>query len=168
MKAEEKALVFKEFKEHDIDLLIATSVIEVGINVTNATIMAILNPERFGLSSLHQMRGRVGRGSKPGFCFLILEKKLQPETMHRLQVIEKYSDGFKISEEDLKIRGQGDLFGQEQSGVKTQKKIANIIEHQDIFYRVIKDFKVFNAESNTKVLKMSEKLKGDQKIYTTI
>ncbi|MEE3078294.1 MAG: ATP-dependent DNA helicase RecG [Bdellovibrionota bacterium] len=168
MKAEEKALVFKEFKEHDIDLLIATSVIEVGINVTNATIMAILNPERFGLSSLHQMRGRVGRGSKPGFCFLILEKKLQPETMHRLQVIEKYSDGFKISEEDLKIRGQGDLFGQEQSGVKTQKKIANIIEHQDIFYRVIQDFKVFNAESNTKVLNMSEKLKGDQKIYTTI
>ena len=168
MKNDEKSEVFRDFKNHEIDILIATSVIEVGINVINSTIMAILNPERFGLSSLHQMRGRVGRGEKPGFCFLILEKKLQPESLHRLQVIEKYSDGFKIAEEDLKIRGQGNLFGQEQSGVVAQKKIANIIEHQDIFYKVLKDFKTHNMSKHPRVLDLSKKYQGDQKIYTTI
>ncbi len=167
MKAREKEKTFIDFKNHEIDILVATSVIEVGINVINSTIMAILNPERFGLSSLHQMRGRVGRGEKPGFCFLILDRKLSPESLHRLQVIEKSTDGFKIAEEDLKIRGQGDLFGQEQSGVVTQKKIANIIEHQDILYRVIQDFKQLNL-TDKEMIEIVSKLDKDQKIYTTI
>lgn len=163
MKPEEKARAFKDFGEHKIDILVATSVIEVGINVTNSTIMGILNPERFGLSSLHQMRGRVGRGDKPGFCFLITDRILQPETMHRLQVIEKYNDGFKIAEEDLKIRGEGDLFGSEQSGVVTQKRISNIIMHQDILYRVIQDISHIDD-----LTPYQNNLASDEKIYTTI
>ncbi len=167
MKPAEKEKVFLEFKDHQIDILVATSVIEVGINITNATIMAILNPERFGLSSLHQMRGRVGRGEKPGFCFLVLDRALSPESTHRLQVIEKHHDGFKIAEEDLKIRGQGDLFGQEQSGVVTQKKLANIIEHQNILYDVISDFKSSKL-SREQIENIISKFESDQKIYTTI
>ena len=130
LKSEEKSRAFKDFKNHEIDILIATSVIEVGINVPNATIMAILNPERFGLSSLHQLRGRVGRGSKPGFCFLVNDKKVSLESMNRLKVIEQNNDGFSIAEHDLKIRGEGDIFGKNQSGSITTKKLANIVIHQ--------------------------------------
>lgn len=163
MKSDEKAQVFKDFGNHKIDILVATSVIEVGINVINSTIMGILNPERFGLSSLHQMRGRVGRGDKPGFCFLITDRILQPETMHRLQVIEKYNDGFKIAEEDLKIRGEGDLFGSEQSGVVTQKRISNIILHQEVLYRVIQDLSLVKD-----LTPYQHRVADDEKIYTTI
>ncbi|EQC43349.1 ATP-dependent DNA helicase RecG [Bacteriovorax sp. Seq25_V] len=166
MKADDKAQTFEQFGNHEIDILIATSVIEVGINVINSTIMAILNPERFGLSSLHQMRGRVGRGEKPGFCFLVTERSLSAESMHRLQVIENNTDGFNIAEEDLKIRGEGDLFGQEQSGVITQRKLANIIIDQDIFYHVIKDFK--ELESTSEVQDMTNTLSSDEKILSTI
>src|SRR5690606_33951938 len=88
---------------------------------------SILNPERFGLSSLHQLRGRVGRGSKPGFCFLVCEKDPSREALERLRVIENTDDGFKIAEEDLRIRGQGDLFGTSQSGSGNFRRIANII-----------------------------------------
>jgi len=163
MKAHEKSQTFKDFTEHKIDILVATSVIEVGINVINSTIMGILNPERFGLSSLHQMRGRVGRGDKPGFCFLVTDRVLQPETMHRLQVIEKNSDGFKIAEEDLKIRGEGDLFGAEQSGVMTQKRISNVLIHQEILYKVIKDLPLLES-----LTPYYNNIVDDEKILTTI
>lgn len=96
-------------------------VIEVGINVPNATIMSILNPERFGLSSLHQLRGRSRRGDKTGFCFLITDKQLATPSLERLKVIENHTDGFLIAEEDLKLRGEGDLFGKEQSGSQQRK-----------------------------------------------
>lgn len=132
LSSEEKQQTFLNFKEHKIDILIATSVIEVGINVTNSTIMAIMNPERFGLSSLHQLRGRVGRGDKPGFCFLVNDKKISPHSMERLKVIENHTDGFIISEEDLRLRGEGNLFGVQQSGETSTKVLANIILHQPI------------------------------------
>lgn len=164
MSSEEKQLAITEFKEHKTDILIATSVIEVGINIINSTIMAILSPERFGLSSLHQMRGRVGRGDKPGFCFLVTDRQITPESMQRLQVIEKYTDGFKIAEEDLKIRGEGDLFGQEQSGVVTQKKLANIVINQDILYEAIEDVKRYPDEFSEIISNMAH----DEKVYTTI
>jgi len=166
MKSEEKANVFRAFKDHEIDILVATSVIEVGINVLNSTIMAILNPERFGLSSLHQMRGRVGRGEKPGFCFLVTERKLNPDSLHRLQVIENNTDGFQIAEEDLKIRGEGDLFGQEQSGVITQRRIANIITDQPILLKVISDFGEISDGDEVNLL--HDQLQTDEKILTTI
>ncbi len=139
MKSDEKNKIFISFREKEIDIMISTSVIEVGINNPNATVMTILNPERFGLSSLHQMRGRVGRGEKPGFCFLVNDKPLSPTSMERLSVIEKSSDGFIIAEEDLKIRGEGDLFGRDQSGVKSTRVLSSLIHHQDTLEKAKED-----------------------------
>ena len=133
---EEKRKTLNDFSNGKIQILIATSIIEVGIDVENATIMAVYSPERFGLSSLHQLRGRVGRGSKPGFFFMINEKKISKESKNRLKVIENNSDGFEIAEEDLKIRGEGDILGQSQSGEK-KRKLADIRFHADILYKSI-------------------------------
>ncbi len=113
--------------------------VEVGINVVNATVMSVYNPDRFGLSSLHQLRGRVGRGGKPGFCFLVTDKKLSGETQTRLKVIERSNDGFEIAEADLKNSGEGDLFGVNQSGTTEQKRFGSIFEHFDIFDQVNRD-----------------------------
>ena len=127
LKSEEKQSILDLFRCNEINLLVATSVVEVGIDVPNATVMAILSPERFGLSSLHQLRGRIGRGEKMGFCFLVSSNF---QSFKRLRIIEKYTDGLKIAEEDLKIRGEGDLFGTTQSGEVPKRKMANIILHQ--------------------------------------
>ncbi len=132
LKSEDKQAVLARFYNAEIDLIVSTSVVEVGIDVENATIMAIINPERFGLSSLHQLRGRVGRGSKPGFCFLVCEKIPSQQAFERLRVIENTSDGFKIAEEDLKIRGEGDIFGTSQSGSGGFRRIANIITDYEL------------------------------------
>ena len=132
LKASQKSQIFIDFRDHKIDILISTSVIEVGINIPNATVMAIMNPHRFGLSSLHQLRGRVGRGQKPGFCFLVNDKEINPASAQRLKIIEKICDGFKISEEDLKMRGEGDLLGPHQSGIMQSKILANPVIHQDL------------------------------------
>jgi ATP-dependent DNA helicase RecG len=108
--------------------------------------MAIINPERFGLSSLHQLRGRVGRSTKQGFCFLVTDKKIYGDAMERLKVIESSHDGFVIAEEDLKIRGEGDIFGTAQSGI-AGRKLANIVLHEDILVKARNDVHqlVFNA-----------------------
>jgi len=116
MSPEDKNNIINEFKQKDIQILVSTTVIEVGINIPNATIMAVLNPERFGLSTLHQLRGRVGRGKKQGYFFLIKENNISEESIKRLKIIESNSDGFMIAEKDLELRGQGDLFGTDQSG----------------------------------------------------
>ena len=124
---DEKISILNHFAENKIQILISTSLIEVGIDVENASIMAIFNPERFGLASLHQLRGRVGRGKNPGFLFLLIDKKLSNEVMQRLQVIESTCDGFKIAEVDLKLRGPGNLMGTQQSGV-LNLRIADIVK----------------------------------------
>lgn len=133
---EEKRKTLDKFSNGKIQILIATSIIEVGIDVENATIMAVYSPERFGLSSLHQLRGRVGRGNRPGFFFMINEKKISTESKNRLEVIESNFDGFEIAEEDLKIRGEGDILGQSQSGDK-KRKLADIRIHADILDKSI-------------------------------
>lgn len=135
LKSDEKQEVLNRFSAGAINLLISTSVVEVGIDVENATIMAILNPERFGLSSLHQLRGRVGRGRKPGFCFLVCEKIPSAEAFERLRVIENTDDGFKIAEEDLRIRGEGDIFGTNQSGSGGFRRIANLVTDYDLLIK---------------------------------
>ena len=168
MKSDEKEKIVDDFRNKKIQILISTSVIEVGINIPNATIMSIYNPERFGLSSLHQLRGRVGRGDKAGFCFLVLDKDVSPEIHQRLEVIEKNIDGFIIAEEDLKFRGEGDLFGVDQSGSVTTKKLANFLLHTNILEQVIKDIEGLK-QNNPKVLEpVFEKLAKDQKILDTI
>ena len=168
MKAEEKEKVVQDFRDQKIHILISTSVIEVGINIPNATIMSIYNPERFGLSSLHQLRGRVGRGEKPGFCFLVLDKELAPESYQRLEVIEKNLDGFVIAEEDLKFRGEGDLFGVDQSGSVSTKKLANFLTHTAILEQVVQDVEKLKVEQPALLAPIFEKLAKDQKILDTI
>ncbi|RMG04773.1 MAG: ATP-dependent DNA helicase RecG, partial [Nitrospirae bacterium] len=117
MKQEERDQIMKAFKEGDIDILVSTTVVEVGVDVPNATVMLVVHAERFGLSQLHQLRGRVGRGEDQAWCLLLAYGRLTDEAVRRLEVMVKYSDGFRIAEEDFKIRGPGELFGTRQSGL---------------------------------------------------
>ncbi|HZW36810.1 MAG: ATP-dependent DNA helicase RecG [Deltaproteobacteria bacterium] len=117
MKAEEKEEVMHRFQEGEVRILVSTTVVEVGIDVPEATVMLIEHAERFGLSQLHQLRGRVGRGSRPSVCFLFVEGPQGEDAVARLSVMEKTTDGFRIAEEDLKIRGPGDFAGVRQSGI---------------------------------------------------
>ncbi|MBF8258552.1 MAG: recG [Actinobacteria bacterium] len=117
MKSEEKDDVMRRFQKGDIRILVATTVVEVGIDVPEATVMLIEHAERFGLSQLHQLRGRVGRGTRPSYCFLFVEGQQGEDAIARLSVMEKTNDGFRIAEEDLKIRGPGDFAGVRQSGI---------------------------------------------------
>ena len=132
------------FARGDIDVLVSTTVIEVGIDVPNATVMVIANAERFGLSALHQLRGRVGRGKEKSYCVLISdsESKLAWE---RLKTLCKVSDGFKISEKDLELRGPGDFFGTRQHGLP-EMKIANLYEDIEILKKVQKAVKAILDE----------------------
>lgn len=116
MKSKEKKEIMEEFNDHKIDILVSTTVIEVGVDVKNANIILITNAERFGLSTLHQLRGRVGRSSKRGYCFL-LSNSDNEISKKRLEILETQTDGFKISEEDLKLRNSGEIFGVKQSGI---------------------------------------------------
>ena len=115
MRPVDKNRIMEEFSSHSIDVLVSTTVIEVGINVPNATVMMVENAERFGLAQLHQLRGRVGRGEHQSYCIFVSTKGDQ-ETMERLQILNKSNDGFYIASEDLKLRGPGELFGVRQSG----------------------------------------------------
>lgn len=114
------------FATHQADILVATTVIEVGVNVPNASTMVIENAERFGLSQLHQLRGRVGRGAAQSFCVLMSKRKIAADTRKRLELMTSTSDGFLIAEADLKMRGPGDLEGTLQSGIPFDLHIANI------------------------------------------
>ena len=131
MKAKEKDEVMLKFKNKEYDILIATTVIEVGIDVPASTIMTIYNAERFGLSALHQLRGRVGRGSKQSYCFLISNSTTE-NSKQRLSIMEKTEDGFRIAEEDLKLRNSGEIFGLRQSGFSDLKFIDIIYDVKTI------------------------------------
>ncbi len=168
LKTEEKQLIMEKFTDGLIDILISTTVIEVGINVLNSTVVSIYNPERFGLSSIHQLRGRVGRGEKPGFCFLITDKKISPESNSRLKVIEKTLDGFEIAEADLSNRGQGDLFGNNQSGHGSHYKVANIFEHFHVFEKVSRDLETLKRDKTEHLNKVLLSYTEDTNISSTI
>ena len=130
MKASEKESIMKSFKNKELDILVSTTVIEVGVNVPNATLMIIENAERFGLAQLHQLRGRVGRGKHKSYCILIYASKSEV-CRQRMSIMEETNDGFKISEKDLEIRGPGEFFGTRQHGLP-ELKIANIFKHMKI------------------------------------
>ena len=124
MKGAEKDAVMSAFSRKEADILVATTVIEVGVDIPNATLMVIEDADRFGLSQLHQLRGRVGRGKAKSFCILTSQNK-NPETLHRIKAFCKTTDGFKIAEEDLALRGPGDFFGSRQSGLPVFR-VANL------------------------------------------
>jgi ATP-dependent DNA helicase RecG len=135
MKAAEKAEVMAAFKAGELDLLVATTVIEVGVDVPNASLMIIENPERLGLSQLHQLRGRVGRGSTESFCVLLYHSPLSKSARERLGVMRDTNDGFQIAEKDLQIRGPGEVLGTRQTGL-AQMKIADLERDGDLLDRV--------------------------------
>ena len=126
MKAKEKEEEMQRFLRRDSQIMVATTVIEVGVNVPNASVMVILDAQRFGLSQLHQLRGRVGRGADQSYCILVTSRKLSDDTRKRIDIMCDTNDGFRIAEADLKLRGPGDLEGTQQSGVAFDLKIADI------------------------------------------
>lgn len=126
MKAAEKDEEMQRFVTGEAQIMVATTVIEVGVNVPNASVMVIENAERFGLSQLHQLRGRVGRGADQSYCILVTSYKLTDDTRKRLETMVRTNDGFEIAEVDLKLRGPGDLEGTQQSGIAFNLKIANL------------------------------------------
>jgi ATP-dependent DNA helicase RecG len=132
MKPAEKEEEMQKFVKGDTQILVATTVIEVGVNVPNASVMVILDAQRFGLSQLHQLRGRVGRGADQSYCILVTNQKLSKETRKRIDIMCDTNDGFRIAEADLKLRGPGDLEGTQQSGIAFDLKIANIAQDGQI------------------------------------
>lgn len=131
MKPAEKEETMRQFVSGELDILVSTTVIEVGVDVPNASLMVIEHAERFGLSQLHQLRGRVGRGAEQSYCVLLTGDKKTSAAKERLGIMEETSDGFKIAEKDLEIRGQGEIFGTRQSGIQLFK-IANIVRDIEI------------------------------------
>jgi ATP-dependent DNA helicase RecG len=126
MKGDEKEKVMRQFKEREIQILVATTVIEVGIDVSNASLMVVEHAERFGLAQLHQLRGRVGRGSDQAYCFLIANYPMSEDAKRRLKAMVSSTDGFKLAEEDLAIRGPGEFFGTRQSGLP-ELRVASLL-----------------------------------------
>jgi ATP-dependent DNA helicase RecG len=130
VKSAEKENVMTGFRANQIQALVATALIEVGVDVPNATVMLIENAERFGLAQLHQLRGRIGRGAHESFCILISDAK-NAEARERLKILEETNDGFKIAEADLKLRGPGELLGREQSGM-AKFRFGNLVDDLDL------------------------------------
>jgi ATP-dependent DNA helicase RecG len=126
LKPEDKEASMQQFKRGEADIMIATSVIEVGVDVPNATVMVIESAERFGLSQLHQLRGRVGRGGGQSYCILMTGDKLSKDSRARVEAMCATNDGFQLSELDLKLRGAGDIHGTQQSGDAFELNIANL------------------------------------------
>jgi len=169
MKSEDKDSIMKKFSKGEIDVLISTTVIEVGVDVPNATIMLIEHAERFGLSQLHQLRGRVGRGSKKSYCILKTPHNIGETAIQRMKIMTETNDGFRIAEEDLKIRGWGDFFGTKQHGIP-DFNLANPIRDQKILQQarqdafvIVKDDPQLNKPEN-KALRNVIKNKYSEKI----
>jgi len=131
MKAADKDFEMQRFIRGETQIMVATTVIEVGVDVPNATVMVIESAERFGLSQLHQLRGRVGRGAEQSYCILMTGHKLSNDSRTRLETMVRTNDGFEIAEVDLRLRGPGDIMGTQQSGV-LNLKIADIVKDNDI------------------------------------
>src|SRR5260370_27106873 len=138
MKAEEKEGVMRRFVSGEIQILVSTTVIEVGVDVPNASVMVVEHADRFGLSQLHQLRGRVGRGAEQSFCVLLVSDKQTDVARERLGIMEETNDGFKIAEKDLEIRGPGEVMGTRQAGLP-EFRISNLVRDLDILQSARKE-----------------------------
>jgi ATP-dependent DNA helicase RecG len=136
MKGAEKDVVMRAFKAAELDLLVATTVIEVGVDVPNATLMVVENAERMGLAQLHQLRGRVGRGAKASTCVLLYRPPLSELARERLRVLRSTNDGFAVAQKDLELRGPGEVLGTRQTGVM-QLRVADLLRDADLLPQVI-------------------------------
>ncbi len=145
MSKQEKDSILLNFLNKKIDILVSTTVIEVGIDFPNANIIIIENANKFGLSQLHQLRGRVGRGNKESYCILMFKSNLSQNAKQRINILKKTSDGFKISEEDMKLRGYGDLLGFKQSGLQSFR-LADPVLNEDLFFLAEKEVKKIERE----------------------
>jgi ATP-dependent DNA helicase RecG len=166
MKESEKDQVMQNFINKKINLLVATTVIEVGVDVPNASVMVIEHAERMGLSQLHQLRGRVGRGHKESICILIFKDNLSENAKERLQIIYENIDGFVIAENDLRIRGPGEMIGTRQSGIPNLK-VANLVEDADLVEEAHHDAETYLKEHQT-FAKSYSKLWFEHKNYLRI
>jgi ATP-dependent DNA helicase RecG len=136
MKGADKDLVMRAFKAAELDLLVATTVIEVGVDVPNATLMVVENAERMGLAQLHQLRGRVGRGSQASSCVLLYRPPLSEVARERLQVLRATNDGFEVAQKDLELRGPGEVLGTRQTGIM-ELRVADLLRDADLLPDVI-------------------------------
>ena len=165
MKSAEKEAEMQRFVSGETQIMVATTVIEVGVNVPNASVMVIENAERFGLSQLHQLRGRVGRGADQSFCILITDYELTENTRRRIAIMTETNDGFVIAEEDLKLRGPGDIDGTQQSGIAFDLRIADLTKDgqvlslaRDLALEVLEDDTILQKQENALLAKQLDKL----------
>ncbi len=135
LPAEDKDAVMRAFAGGELDVLVATTVIEVGVDVPDATVMVIMDADRFGVSQLHQLRGRVGRGAKPGLCLLVTEAVAGTATRTRLEAVESTADGFELSKLDLELRREGDILGAAQSGTRSGLRLLSLLRDEDVIAR---------------------------------
>ena len=167
MKPKAKDEVMKRFYSGEIQLLISTVVIEVGVDVPNATVMAIENAERFGLSQLHQLRGRIGRGTEESTCILLSDAR-NDEAQERFDIMCKTSDGFEIARKDLELRGPGDFFGSRQHGLPDMR-IANLMTDTRILYEAQKTAKELVDGSSPATKEELERLQTEvQRLFTRV
>ena len=168
MKSAEKEAIINTFKNGETKILVATTVIEVGVDVPNASIMIIENPERLGLSQIHQLRGRVGRGGRESFCILLVKQGLSVQVLNRLEIIRRYQDGFIIAEKDLELRGAGEVLGTRQTG-EASFKIADLLQDQRWFDTVDELAQLMLDTDNTKASEMLlENWVGYKQGYTEV
>ena len=146
LNKEDKDKILLDFLKKKIDILVSTTVIEVGIDFPNANLIVIENANKFGLSQLHQLRGRVGRGNKQSYCILMFKSNLSENAKKRINILKTNTDGFKISEEDMKLRGYGDLLGFKQSGIRTFR-LADPVLNEDLFFLAEKEIKKIENQS---------------------
>ena len=161
MKPDEKDTVMKAFVAGEIKILVSTTVIEVGVDVPNASVMIVEHAERFGLSQLHQLRGRVGRGAEKSYCILLTSDKKTAIAEERLGIMAQTSDGFKIAEKDLELRGPGELLGTKQSGLP-EFRIGNIVRDQELLEKARHEAEFYLSKEKAAVtVKMIKRIKQD-------
>ncbi|MGZ5415203.1 MAG: helicase-related protein, partial [Aeromicrobium sp.] len=139
MTTDDKDAAMTAFGAHELDVLVATTVVEVGVDVPNASVMVVMDADRFGMSQLHQLRGRVGRGNEPGLCLLVTDSEDGTPTRERLDAVASTTDGFELSKLDVEYRREGDVLGARQSGVRSSLRLLSVVKHEKVIFEARED-----------------------------